>query len=208
MPKGSEELTNERKAEIISACKKLYETISFKEITIKNIGAATSFSRTSIYNYFHTKEEIFLSILQDEYEKWNKDLSETLENYKTIESLQFAGLLADMLSKRTLLLKILSMNMYDIEQNSRIERLVEFKQQFGRCLKLVENCLEKITPVMNKNERTAFIYSFFPFVYGIYPYTNVTEKQSKAMALADIDYSYFSVYDITLNAVKKMLDVD
>ena len=32
MPKGSPELTNARKEEIIAACRKLYETMSFKEI--------------------------------------------------------------------------------------------------------------------------------------------------------------------------------
>ena len=55
MPKGSEELTKERENEIIDACKKLYRTKSFKEITIKEIGKTTSFTRTSIYNYFQTK---------------------------------------------------------------------------------------------------------------------------------------------------------
>ena len=39
MPKGSEELTNARKEEIIGACAALYETMSFKDITIRDIGA-------------------------------------------------------------------------------------------------------------------------------------------------------------------------
>ena len=62
MPKGSAELTKARKNEIVSACRRLYETMSFKEITLKEIGQQTSFTRTSIYNYFETKEEIFLAI--------------------------------------------------------------------------------------------------------------------------------------------------
>ncbi len=55
MPKGSPELVSARREEIVAACRKLYETMSFKEITIKEIGARTSFTRTSIYNYFETK---------------------------------------------------------------------------------------------------------------------------------------------------------
>ena len=58
MPKGSEELTNSRKEEIVNACAQLYETVPFKEITLREIGSKTSFTRTSTYNYFHTKEEI------------------------------------------------------------------------------------------------------------------------------------------------------
>ena len=67
MPKGSEELTNARKEEIVSACAALYETMSFKDITIRDIGEKTSFTRTSIYNYFQTKEEIFLALLKREH---------------------------------------------------------------------------------------------------------------------------------------------
>ena len=70
MPKGSEELTNARKEEIINACALLYETMGFKDITLRDIGARTSFTRTSIYNYFQTKEEIFLALLQRESEAW------------------------------------------------------------------------------------------------------------------------------------------
>lgn len=44
MPKGSEELTNARKEEIINVCAGLYETMNFKDV-----GAKTSFTRTLIY---------------------------------------------------------------------------------------------------------------------------------------------------------------
>ena len=57
MPKGSAELTNARREEIIAACRKLYETMSFKDITLKEIGQQTSFTRTSIYNYFETRRK-------------------------------------------------------------------------------------------------------------------------------------------------------
>ena len=85
MPKGSPGLTEARREEIVNACEKLYQTMSFKEITIKEIGNATSFTRTSIYNYFQTKEEIFLALLQREYELWIADKSwrKTLRLAKT-----------------------------------------------------------------------------------------------------------------------------
>ena len=60
MPKGSPELTNARKEEIIAACRKLYETMSFKEITLKEIGQQTSFTRTSAdLFYAHVDLQLF-----------------------------------------------------------------------------------------------------------------------------------------------------
>ena len=41
MPKGSPELVQARRDEIISACGKLYESMSFKDITIKEIANFT-----------------------------------------------------------------------------------------------------------------------------------------------------------------------
>ena len=58
-----------RRAEILNACDRLYREKGFREITIKDISQETSFSRPSIYNYFETKEEIFLGLLTREYKQ-------------------------------------------------------------------------------------------------------------------------------------------
>lgn len=112
MPKGSEALTNARKEEIINACAKLYETMGFKDITIRDIGAETSFTRTSIYNYFQTKEEIFLALLKREYDSWIEQLCEAMESKETMTDDEIADLLARTLDDRRQLLKIMSMNHY------------------------------------------------------------------------------------------------
>ena len=145
MPKGSAALTKARREEIVQACARLYETRSFREITLKEIGAQTTFTRTSIYNYFHTKEEIFLALLQQEHEAWNQDLA------------------------------------------------------------ALQHCLEVFFPAMTGEDRQAFLYAFFPFLFGVYPYTTATEKQKQAMDLAHIHYPRYSIYTITKSLVAKLL---
>ena len=205
MPKGSEELTAARKEEIITACAELYKTMSFKEITIKEIGNATTFTRTSIYNYFQTKEEIFLALLQREYELWVQSLKQIQSWYESMTREEFADALAHSLEERQNLLKIMSMNHYDMEDNSRLERLTEFKIVYGKALAEVRNCLDKFFPEMTAGDKQDFIFSFFPFMFGIYPYTVVTEKQRAAMTKAEVNYVYMTVYEITYAEVKKLL---
>ncbi|MBQ1509791.1 MAG: hypothetical protein IIZ54_02690 [Selenomonadaceae bacterium] len=48
-------------------------------------------------------------------------------------------------------------------------------------------------------------YSRFPFMYGIYPYAVVTEKQRKAMEDARVGFVYHSVYELSYNCLKKLL---
>lgn len=205
MPKGSEELTAARKEEIITACAELYKTMSFKDITIKEIGNVTTFTRTSIYNYFQTKEEIFLALLQREYELWIHRLKQIQEEHERMTGIEFADALAHSLEERKNLLKIMSMNHYDMEDNSRMERLTEFKVVYGQSLAEVRNCLDKFFPEMSVQDKQDFIFSFFPFMFGIYPYTVVTEKQREAMAQAKVNYVYMSIYEITYAEVKKLL---
>ena len=207
MSRGSPALTAARKEEIIQACAKLYETMSFKEITIKEIGAATSFSRTSIYNYFETKEEIFLALLQKEYEKWVEAMTSVMEQKAAMTRDELAQTLARTLTDQPRLLRLLSMNLYDMEANSRLERLAEFKVAFGASLKTVERMLERFAPDMDQEARQRFLYAFFPFIYGIYPYTTVTEKQKEAMAQAGIPYVYQSAYDLTYHCLGKLLEL-
>lgn len=207
MPKGSEELTTARKEEIITACAKLYQTMSFKEITVKEIGNATTFTRTSIYNYFQTKEEIFLALLQREYELWVNRLRQIRAEHQKMAREEFADALARSLEERKNLLKIMSMNHYDMEENSRIERLIEFKVAYGKSLAEVRSCLDQFFPEMEAQDKQDFIYSFFPFMFGIYPYTVVTEKQREAMKEAKVNYVYMTVYEITYAEVKKLLGV-
>ena len=205
MPKGSAELTNARKEEIIAACRKLYEDMSFKEITLKEIGQQTSFTRTSIYNYFETKEEIFLALLQREYELFVEDLNHLWEEKNSLSGDELASELAYALERRMMMLKLLSMNLYDMEANSRMERLIEFKAAYGESKNAVDRCLQKFCPELDEAARQTFLYAFLPFVYGLYPYTMVTEKQKEAMNVAGISYVYMSTYDMAYTSIRTLL---
>ena len=205
MPKGSAELTNARREEIISACEKLYQTMSFKEITLKDIAGATSFTRTSIYNYFQTKEEIFLALMQKEYELWVAELDAMASAYTAMSVESFSSMLAHSLEKRSMLLKLLSMNHFDMEENSRAECLVDFKRAYGASIDAVRRCLVKFFPGMDAKARQDFLYAFLPFLYGIYPYTTVSAKQRQAMADAGLDFVYMSVYDLAYNSIRMLL---
>ena len=205
MSRGSATLTAARKEEIVRACAKLYETMSFKEITIKEIGAETSFTRTSIYNYFQTKEEIFLALMQKEYERWVKDLDAMADACATLSAEAFSDALAHTLEKRSMLLKLLSMNHFDMEENSRTECLVDFKRAYGASITALDRCLEQFLPALGAQGRQHFLYAFLPFVYGLYPYTVVTDKQRQAMEQAGISYVYMSTYEMARDFIRTTL---
>ena len=156
MRKGTPEQVALKREEIVDACEQLYQTMSFREITLKEISKITSFSRPTIYNYFETKEEIFLALFKREYDRWNEALTAILEGNGWLTKAQLADRIAQSLADR--------------EQ-------------------LIQN----------------FIYTFYPFMFGIYPYTAVTEKQKTAMREAGVDYVYKTVYELTSSCLIRLL---
>ena len=205
MPKGSAELTSSRREEIIAACRKLYQTMSYREITIKEIAEETSFTRPSIYNYFETKEEIFLALFQTEYEAFAEELNLLCEGRETLSPDELASALAQALENRPMLLKLLSMNLYDMEENARLERLVEFKTAYRDFISAVDRCLQKFCPALGEQSRQTFLYSFLPFMFGLYPYTVATDKQKAAMEKAGLDYTPVSTYELANAGIQALL---
>ncbi|MBQ9885444.1 MAG: TetR family transcriptional regulator [Lachnospiraceae bacterium] len=201
MIKGTPELIAQRREEIINACEQLYKDMSFKDITLKEISSVTSFSRPTIYNYFETKEEIFLALFEREYNRWNEDLERIISDNEQLTRVMIAKKLAYSLEKRQQLLKLLSMNNYDMEANSRAELLTDFKIAYGKSISNVRSILDKFCPEMDAGKKQSFIYIFFPFMFGIYPYTAVTDRQKAAMTAAGVDYNYQSVYELTYSCL-------
>lgn len=192
--------------EIIDACEKLYDNLNFKDITIKNISENISLSRPSIYNYFATKEEIFLSLLQREYSRWIKDLKiDILNTGDKLSTQEFARIFAKTLERRNKLLKLLSVNIYEIEANSSLTRLIEFKKVYKMTIDTISKCLIKHFPNKTYEDAEEFISLFLPFMFGIYPYTNITDKQSMAMKEANVPYKKITIYEIVYNEIIKIL---
>lgn len=205
MPRASEELTSARKDEIINACAELYGTMGFREITIRDIGAKTSFTRTSIYNYFQTKEEIFLALLEREHRLWIADIEAVERENESMSVESFAGALSSTLEKRKIMLKLMSMNLYDMECNSRLENLVEFKHAYADALVAIRRCLEKFFPRMTAADIREFELAFFPFLFGVYSYTSHSEKQKAAMELAGVEHEEYSVGKIVKDFAARVL---
>ena len=60
---------------------------------------------------------------------------------------------------------------------------------------------------MTEEERQDFLYLFFPFLFGVYPYTVVTDKQRRAMDEAGLLYREQTIYEIVYGETRKLLGV-
>ncbi|MFD0705390.1 TetR family transcriptional regulator [Alloscardovia venturai] len=198
-----------QREEILAAAQSLYETHNYRDISLKDISEVTSFSRPTIYNYFHTKEEIFLGLITREYDSWAAEMYEWVSasstSGKVITRENFAELVAGSLEKRELMLKLISSNLTDLEEGASQECIDEFKRSYGATLSAMNAVLKVVDSNVGKKKRENFIYAFFPFLYGIWPYVHATKKQQLGLEHALVKFELHSVHDLVRNLVDQLL---
>ena len=205
MPKGSPELTEKRKNEILGACEKIYRTQGFYGVTIKEISTEISFTRPAIYNYFETKEEILLGLLTREYDEWCENLEKLIVSAKNMDRTELSEQIAHTLENKDTLLRILNMNLFEIEQNSRVECLAEFKKLFQRSVKAMSEILKAYKQDVTQLECEEFYETFSSFLFGVFPFTKHTKKQMEAMKLANVKMSEPSIYDMVKRCLLRLI---
>ena len=187
-------MTEKRKTEIIDACELIYKEKGFQGVNIKEISTALDMTRPAIYHYFETKEEILLALLTREYKAWLEKLAD-FDFEADHSSEDVIKKLASCLSERNIMLRILNMNLFEIEVNSRVERLAEFKKSYAKAAELLKRYLAVCTPSLDDALACGFVRNLNAFLIGLYPFTYHTEKQLEAMKMAGMQNEDPSVYE-------------
>jgi hypothetical protein len=95
--------------------------------------------------------------------------------------------------------------LYDLEENSRIERLIEFKQAYKASIEALDGILEKQFPEMSKGERRILLLTLYEFMHGAYPYAHATEKQKEAMDAAGVAYDEYTLNELLYEGIRRIL---
>ncbi|MBR1829706.1 MAG: TetR/AcrR family transcriptional regulator, partial [Atopobiaceae bacterium] len=64
--------------QIVDAALTLYAEIGYDKLTFSKLAKGLGFSRINLYNYFKTKEDLFLEIVRREYDALLEDVEKSL----------------------------------------------------------------------------------------------------------------------------------
>lgn len=207
MSRGSPKLTDSRKEEILNAFDKLFQVKSFRNISMRDIEQEISMTRSSIYNYFKTKEEILLGLTCRELTVWVENLRK-IENSETMTAEKFSSAMADLLEQSKQMLKLISWNHTELEENSRPERIAEIQVLMYEAIVIFLSCLNKFFPSMSDTKKRRFQVSFFSFMYGLDSFVMINEKQIEAMQISEIPYYPSKVRETVYDFIMQFLKED
>lgn len=125
----TDEKKNERKEAIYNAAFSLFKTKGYDKVSFNAIAVEAGFTKSNMYRYFSSKDDIFLSVFADLFSIWVDDFSQQLLLLEQeVEANSFAKAWVDSLLRQPKLLDLMPILFTSLERNSSFEQLLEFKR--------------------------------------------------------------------------------
>jgi len=184
----SDEQIEQRISEIVDATARLYEENRFEEITIAMIAKEANFTRSNLYRYFQTKEDIFLELMKHDIVAWRADILEnfTVGNPSLSE---VAEIIVDLTLKHKRMVKLFTILFTLLEPNASLESLTAFKQKITEEIGMVAQFLSTNLSFLSVEDAAEFLTALSSLVIGSYPMMDLTPKQLEAMDAIEMETS-------------------
>ena len=200
----SDEQIEQRINEIMDATARLYEEHRFEDITFAMIAKEADFTRSNLYRYFQTKEDIFLELMKHDIAVWRADI---LENFadQNITLHEFAEISVDLILKHRRMVKLFTILFTLLEPNSSLEALTAFKRKINEEIGMVAHFLSTVLPFSSIEAAAEFISAQSSLAIGAYPMMDLTAKQKEAMQTIGMDTTLEYYKERLVHAIELLL---
>jgi len=200
----SDEQIEQRISEIVNATARLYEANRFEDITFAMIAKEADFTRSNLYRYFQTKEDIFLELMKHDIAFWRKDI---LENFtdQTPSLHEVAEISVDLILKHRRMVKLFTILFTLLEPNASLEALTAFKRKINQEIDMVAQSLSTMLPFLSVESAAEFIFAQSSLAIGGYPMMDLTPKQIEAMEAIGMETSPQYYRERLVHAIELLL---
>ena len=182
------EQKQQRINEIIEATARLYEKLDFEDITFVSIAREAGFTRSNLYKYFNSKEDIFLEFLKQDLVLWETDLTRAFEKGRNYSIGEFAEIWADKQVKHERLLGLIAILHVFLEKNTSYGNLIAFKSRVTEELRSLFGLLSGLFPGMTPDKSLCFFHLQLASAIGLYQMSNLSEVQNKVLSLPEFQH--------------------
>ncbi len=180
---GQKRATNDaekqfRRQSIIDIVDKLFEKEEFKQITMAKIAEKAGLAKGTLFTYFQSKEDIFISLTEQKMDEWVSDLEKKVEsppcNFGSMDPETFTELMLSSVDGK-IIVKLLSILDDTLEQNLDFKRILQFKTFSKQRLIRVGEIIEAALGKLQKGSGVMIISQLFVCLTGAYKTCNFSE---------------------------------
>ena len=201
----SPEHKQERMAAIMEAADALFAVRPYHQITMGTIAEKLGWSRSNLYKYAATREEIFLSLHSAKNRAWIDDLANALAD-APMPPEQFARTWAQVTERHADFLRYQEILISIIESNVTFDRLVEFKRAFVEMLPPVVETLCRQCDIDEDAATDLYLRLLYqaPALRNHFHCAEITREAMESAGMPPVACSFVDAYvDFVLMCVEK-----
>ncbi len=191
----SPEQKQERMEAIMAAADKLFQKQPYHQITMGTIAEELGWSRSNLYKYAATQEEIFLALHSAKNRAWFEDLAQSLEG-APLPAAEFARLWAEVTERHADFLRYQEIVISIIESNVTLERLTQFKRDFAGMLAPIVELLARQCDTDETTATDLFLTLLYqaPGLYNHFHCADLTREAMKAAGMPPVEGTFVESY--------------
>ncbi len=201
----SDEQKQERVSEILKAVASLYEESEVDEINLAQIAKRAKFTRSNLYKYFESKEEIFLELIERDRAEWLVDLEKTFKGVH-LNAAEFTATWVELHLRHERMTRLLTILNTVLEKNVTLEALIRFKKSYYEVEARVVEAITGVFPELSANLARDFFLSQLALTVGAYSFGNLNEKQLAAMKELGTSFEDEYFFELYANSIRALIE--
>lgn len=199
----SDEQKQERRRAILKAVLKLFQRMPYEQVGMIKIAQEANIAKGTVYIYFKTKEELFLTLMMELGEKYWNDLDTAVEQTKS-EQIDnridtFLSLLGKIFDKHSDLLRLRALLHIVLENNVNYDTALAFKQLSHEKMLETGALLESCFPFISPGEGAKFISQVDIIILG---FSQVSEPPKMMKEIIEKENLYLFKIDFKKNVLE------
>jgi len=201
----TDEQKEQRIDAILDATARLYATASFEKITLAAIAREANFTRSNLYKYFRSKEEIFFEFLKHDVRIWRRDLVRQYADISACSVEAFADIWVKVLLRHKRLLRLVSVLYAHLEKKASHESLIGFKQMANDEFGQLTGVLRRFFPDLSGVQALIFLQQQLAVSIGLYTMTDLSATQRQVLEMPAFQHFQLDFADSLRLAVTCLL---
>lgn len=158
-----------RKEKILDIARDLFEKNDGTLPTISEIAKKAGLSKGSVYLYFKTKNEIFLSLYMNQVKMWHDSIATALKEHKgEITPSDYASLVSHYVIRNPLVLKMWGVINGFFDGTTDEEMFIDFKTQLAELMNEQSKMISKFFPGLPTDQWINIQVKIYALIFGLW----------------------------------------
>jgi TetR/AcrR family transcriptional regulator len=177
-----------RREAILAAAAELFDAEGPQGAGLNAIAAKAGFTKSNVYRYFESREEVLMSLFLRELESFVGDFETAVESSEVGDIDALAGVSTEIFLAHPRFCALVSILTGVLEQNVSVERIIELKRSVTVFNTRLANAVHSRLPKATLEDCSWAVGMVATLVGGMWPNVTPSSNAAKVLAMPEFDY--------------------